>query len=114
MYGKNHDSRVYRNSNNIQNYIEGLRQAFFYRDAVFRGLTNIKVAGNYKRVDLNISESIKKTESIVENVIGLLKNTFRRLDHSQKNRETIKYMDAIIGSCVIHNLIINFNKYLKK
>ena len=110
-YGKNHDSRVYRNSNNIQNYVEGLPAGFhILGDAAFRGLTNIKVAENYERVDLNISDNIKKQRVIVENAIGLLKNKFRRLDHSQKNGETIKYMNVIIGACVIHNLIIDLNE----
>ena len=73
-YGKNHDSRKYRNSDNIQNYVEGL-PAWFHilGDGAFRGLRNIKVAENYEMVDLNISENIKKTESNCGNVIGLLK-----------------------------------------
>ena len=46
-------------------------------DAAFRGLRNIKVAENYERVDLNISENINKQRVIVENAIGLLKSKFR-------------------------------------
>ena len=64
-YGKNHDSRVYRNSNNIQNYVEGLPVGFhILEDASFRDLTNKKVTENYEKIDLNISDNIKKTESI--------------------------------------------------
>ena len=49
-YGKNCDSRIYRNSDNIQNYVEGLPSGFYILgDSAFRGLRNIKVAGNYER-----------------------------------------------------------------
>ena len=62
---------------------------------------------NYERVDLNISENIKKQRVIVENEIELLKSKFRRLDHTQKNGETRKYMNIIIGVSIIHNFLID-------
>ena len=87
-YGKNHDSRIYRNSDNIQNYVEELQPGFHILGyAAFRGLRNIKVAENYERVDLNISENIKKHRVIMENAILLLKSKFRRLDHTQRNEK---------------------------
>ena len=36
------------------------QEFYILGDAAFRGLRNIMVFENYKRVDLNISENIKK------------------------------------------------------
>ena len=45
-YGKNHDARIYRNSNNFQNYVEGLpRNYWVVGDVAFRSFDNIKNSG---------------------------------------------------------------------
>ena len=70
-YGKYHDSRIYRNSDNIQNYVEVLPPGFhILGDAACRGLRNITIAENYERMDSNISNNIKKQRVTVENYIS--------------------------------------------
>ena len=106
-YGKNHDTRIYRNSNNLQNYVEGLPINYWVvGDAAFRSFDNIKTAEQFESTDIFVSNCLKKQRVIVENAFALLFNKFRRFDNSQKNGDSQKYMRMLIGACVIHNMII--------
>ena len=107
-YGRCHDARIYRNSNSLQNYIEGLPENYsVVGDSAFRGLTNIKVADTLVREQPVLANNLQKHRLLIENTYGLLKGKFRRLENSQQNGESIKHMKIIIACSVFHNLIIN-------
>ena len=106
-YGSNHDMRVLRNSEAIQNFIEGIPPRFhIVGDKAFRSIPQIKIPGIGQTIDEERDNNLGIQRIIVENAFGLLKGKFKRFSHNQKNGETQKYMKMFISSCVIHNLMI--------
>ena len=78
-YGRCHDVRVYRNSNSLQNYIEGLPEYYWVvGDSAFRGLANIKVGDTLVREQPVLANNLQKHRPLIERTYGLLKEKFRR------------------------------------
>ena len=107
-YGKNHVLRVYRNSNGIQNYIEGLPENFWIvGDCAFRSIQKIRVAEDFEDINFNDMINLKRQRVVVENAFGLLKSKFCRFEHTQKNGDSDKHMKLFVAVTVIHNILIN-------
>ena len=106
-YGSNHDMRVLRNSEAIQNFIEGIPPRFhIVGNKAFRYIPQIKIPGIGQTIDEERDNNLGIQRIIVENAFGLLKGNLNDLVIIKKNGETQKYMKMFISSCVIHNLII--------
>ena len=62
-YGRCHESRVYRNSNNLQNYVEGLPGNYWIvGDSAFRGLATIRVADTLMREQPIFANNLQKID----------------------------------------------------
>ena len=107
-YGSNHDMRVFRNSDTLQNFTEGLSNEFFIvGDKAYRAIEKVRVPTIYGNITEEMKEHLGKQRIIVENAFGLFKNKFRRFAHSQKNGDSPKYMKMLIGAAIIYNLLLD-------
>ena len=77
-YECNHDMRVYRNSDNIQNFVEGIPPGFFIvGDKAYRAVVNLRVPETNRGIDDYTAHQLGKQKISVENSFGLLKGKFR-------------------------------------
>ena len=67
-YGRCHNARVYRNSNTLQNYAEGLPGNYWIvGDSAFRGFTNIRVADTLMSEQPILANNSQKHRLLIEN-----------------------------------------------
>ena len=65
-YGRCHDARVYRNSNNLQNYVEGLPGNYWIvGGSAFRGLMNIRVSDTLMREQPILANNLQKHRLLI-------------------------------------------------
>ena len=100
--------RVYRNSDNIQNFVEGIPPGFFIvGDKAYRAVVNLRVPETNRGIDDYTAHQLGKQRILVENAFGLLKGKFKRLEMNQRNGGREKYMIMVIAAATIHNILLD-------
>ena len=84
-YGSNHDMRVFRNSDTLQNFTEGLSHEFFIvGDKAYRAIEKVRIPTIYGNITEELKEHLGKQRIIVENAFGLLRINFDDLHIHRK------------------------------
>lgn len=98
-FGASHDNSVLRNISLINTIENNLNDQFLVLgDRAFHGFSKIKITEGTRRRPLSAEQSIllRKQRLIVENVIGLFKNKFKRFDVRSLKGEKINNIKILL------------------